>query len=144
VGDNVASAPTATEDAEPGDWRGNDRVASALREQRDLYKFVHDQSVRMMNQGYTPADIAGALMLPSLAKEWSARGYYGTLSHSSKAVYQKYIGWYDGNPKREASAHAYRLLPITETLRDEPLLRDPPFAPESPKYERPRASVRDG
>ena len=78
---------------------GNEHVTRALRQQRDLYKFVHDQSVRMMNQGYTPADIAEALTLPpSLAKEWSARGYYGTLQHNSKAVYQKYIGWYDGNP----------------------------------------------
>jgi alkyl sulfatase BDS1-like metallo-beta-lactamase superfamily hydrolase len=78
---------------------GNERVVRALRKQRDLYKFVHDQSVRMMNQGYTPADIAEALTLPpGLAKEWSARDYYGTLSHNAKAVYQKYIGWYDGNP----------------------------------------------
>jgi alkyl sulfatase BDS1-like metallo-beta-lactamase superfamily hydrolase len=78
---------------------GNERVTRALRQQRNLYKFVHDQSVRMMNQGYTPADIAEALTLPaSLAQVWSARGYYGTLSHNSKAVYQKYIGWYDGNP----------------------------------------------
>jgi len=78
---------------------GNEQVTRALRQQRDLYKFVHDQSVRMMNQGYTPADIADALTLPpSLAKEWSARGYYGTLQHNSKAVYQKYIGWFDGNP----------------------------------------------
>ena len=78
---------------------GNPRVTRALRKQRDLYKFVHDQSVRMMNQGYTPADIAEALTLPpGLATEWSARGYYGTLSHDAKAVYQKYIGWYDGNP----------------------------------------------
>jgi alkyl sulfatase BDS1-like metallo-beta-lactamase superfamily hydrolase len=78
---------------------GNERVTRALRQQRNLYKFVHDQSVRMMNQGYTPTEIAESLTLPpSLAKEWSARSYYGTLSHNSKAVYQKYLGWYDGNP----------------------------------------------
>jgi alkyl sulfatase BDS1-like metallo-beta-lactamase superfamily hydrolase len=78
---------------------GNARVTHALRTQRDLYAFVHDQSVRLMNHGYAPAEIAEALRLPpNLAREWSARGYYGTLSHDAKAVYQKYIGWYDGNP----------------------------------------------
>ncbi len=89
---------------------GNARVARALRKQRDLYKFVHDQSVRMMNHGYTPTEIAEALTLPpGLEHEWSARGYYGTLSHDAKAVYQKYIGWYDGNP---ANLNA---LPPTES-----------------------------
>jgi linear primary-alkylsulfatase len=78
---------------------GNTRVRHALRTQRDLYKFVHDQSVRLMNHGYAPSEIAEALQLPpNLAREWSARDYYGTLSHDAKAVYQKYIGWYDGNP----------------------------------------------
>ncbi len=78
---------------------GNTRVTHALRTQRDLYKFVHDQSVRLMNHGYAPSEIAEALQLPpNLAREWSARDYYGTLSHDAKAVYQKYIGWYDGNP----------------------------------------------
>ena len=78
---------------------GNDRVADRLRRQRDLYKYVHDQTVRMMNQGFAPSEIAEALTLPAgLEREWSARGYYGTLSHDAKAVYQKYLGWYDGNP----------------------------------------------
>lgn len=78
---------------------GNERVTRILRQQRNLYKFMHDQSVRMMNQGYTPAEIAEALTLPpTLTNVWSTRGYYGTLSHNAKAVYQRYIGWYDGNP----------------------------------------------
>ena len=78
---------------------GRDKVAAFLRKQRDLYKFVHDQSVRLMNQGYTPAEIAERLKLPaSLAGEWAARSYYGTLSHNSKGVYQYYLGWYDANP----------------------------------------------
>jgi len=78
---------------------GNDRVVKRLQVQRDLYKYVHDQTVRLMNQGYGPADIAEVLtMPPGLENEWSARGYYGTLSHDAKAVYQKYLGWYDGNP----------------------------------------------
>ena len=78
---------------------GRDRVATALANQRDLYKFLHDQSVRLMNHGYTPAEISEQLTLPpGLARDWAARGYYGTLSHNAKAVYQKYIGWYDGHP----------------------------------------------
>src|SRR5215471_18020168 len=78
---------------------GNDRVLQRLRNQRDLYKYVHDQTVRMMDQGFTPAEIAEALTQPpGLENDWSTRGYYGTLSHDAKAVYQKYLGWYDGNP----------------------------------------------
>lgn len=78
---------------------GNDRVVSFLKKQRDLYKFIHDQSVRLLNHGYTPAEIAERLKLPAtLANEWATRGYYGTLSHNAKAVYQFYLGWYDANP----------------------------------------------
>ena len=78
---------------------GHDNVVRHLEQQRDLYKYVHDQSVRMMNQGMAPTEIAEALRLPKgLEGVWAARGYYGTLSHDSKAVYQKYLGWYDGNP----------------------------------------------
>jgi alkyl sulfatase BDS1-like metallo-beta-lactamase superfamily hydrolase len=78
---------------------GNERVRAHLENQRDLYKYVHDQTIRMMNQGLGPTEIAEALtMPPGLENDWSARGYYGTISHDSKAVYQRYIGWYDGNP----------------------------------------------
>jgi alkyl sulfatase BDS1-like metallo-beta-lactamase superfamily hydrolase len=78
---------------------GNARVVAFLKKQRDLYKFIHDQSVRLLNQGLTSTEIAEQLKLPaSLANEWSARGYYGTLSHNAKAVYQFYLGWYDANP----------------------------------------------
>jgi alkyl sulfatase BDS1-like metallo-beta-lactamase superfamily hydrolase len=78
---------------------GNERVRARLASQRDLYKYVHDQTIRMMNQGLGPTEIAEALtMPPGLENDWSARGYYGTLSHNSKSVYQRYIGWYDGNP----------------------------------------------
>jgi len=78
---------------------GSANIDEMLRKQRDLYKFIHDQSVRLLNQGFTPREIAEQLKLPpSLANEWSARGYYGTLSHNAKAVYQKYMGWYDANP----------------------------------------------
>lgn len=78
---------------------GRERVARALANQRDLYRYIHDQSVRLMNHGYTPAEISEELVLPpGLANDWAARGYYGTLSHNAKAVYQKYLGWYDANP----------------------------------------------
>lgn len=79
--------------------RGQSRIVAFLKKQRDMYKFIHDQSVRLLNHGYTPAEIAETLQMPaSLSNEWSTRGYYGTLSHNSKAVYQKYLGWYDANP----------------------------------------------
>ncbi|MFZ4069161.1 MAG: alkyl/aryl-sulfatase [Caulobacterales bacterium] len=66
---------------------------------RDAYKFLHDQSVRLMNQGLTGAEIAERIALPSvLAKQWYNRGYYGTMKHNSRAVYQRYLGWYDANP----------------------------------------------
>ena len=78
---------------------GNARIVAFLKKQRDLYKFIHDQTVRLLNHGLTPTEIAEQLKLPaSLAGEWSARGYYGTLSHNAKAVYQFYLGWYDANP----------------------------------------------
>lgn len=78
---------------------GNGRIVAFLKKQRDLYKFIHDQTVRLMNHGLTSTEIAEQLKLPpSLANEWFSRGYYGTLSHNSKAVYQFYLGWYDGNP----------------------------------------------
>ena len=79
--------------------RGQARVVDLLKKHRDLYKYINDQSLRLLNQGYTAAEIAETLRLPaSLEKEWSARGYYGTLRHNTKAVYQKYLGWYDANP----------------------------------------------
>jgi linear primary-alkylsulfatase len=78
---------------------GTERIAGFLKRQRDMYKFIHDQSVRLLNKGFTPTQIAETLQMPaSLAADWSARGYYGTLSHNAKAVYQKYLGWYDANP----------------------------------------------
>ncbi|MFL9812709.1 MBL fold metallo-hydrolase [Stutzerimonas sp. VN223-3] len=78
---------------------GKEQGRHFLAVQRDLYKFIHDQSVRLMNHGYRPGDIAETLKLPaSLATEWAARDYYGTLRHNVRGVYQKYLGWYDANP----------------------------------------------
>ena len=77
----------------------NLRVLEFLAKQRDCYKYLHDQTVRLMNHGYKSAEIAERLTLPpSLARTWYLRGYYGTFSHNSKAVYQRYLGWYDANP----------------------------------------------
>ena len=64
-----------------------------------IYKFIHDQTLHYMNQGYTSTEVAAMLTLPEkLKKVWYTRPYYGTLAHNAKAVYQKYLGWYDANP----------------------------------------------
>lgn len=78
---------------------GKEEVRRYLTLQRDNYKYLHDQTVRLMNKGQTPAEIAEALVPPpALTNEWTNRGYYGTYSHNSKAIYQRYLGWYDANP----------------------------------------------
>src|SRR6202790_5584175 len=78
---------------------GADRIDRMIREQRDFYKFAHDQTVRLMNHGLTAAEVAETIKLPaSLEGAWHARGYYGHIRHNVKAIYQKYLGWYDANP----------------------------------------------
>ena len=78
-----------------------DRAVEFLDAQRDLYAYLHDQTVRMLNLGMTGAEIAEVMELPpALAGSWHARGYYGSVSHNVKAIYQRYLGWYDGNPAR--------------------------------------------
>lgn len=78
---------------------GNAVIRRHMSHHRDAYKFIHDQSVRRMNLGQTPDEIAEELQLPSaLRADWGARGYYGTVSHNAKAVYDRYMGWYDGVP----------------------------------------------
>ena len=77
----------------------NARIVTYLSRQRDLYKYIHDQSVNLMNKGYTGSEISEMIKLPpELEQFWPGRGYYGTLRHNSRAVYQRYMGWYDGNP----------------------------------------------
>ncbi len=74
-------------------------IVSALEKQRDMYKYLHDQSVNLINKGYLAEEISEMLTLPdSLGKVWANRGYYGTLEHNSRAIYQRYMGWYSGNP----------------------------------------------
>jgi alkyl sulfatase BDS1-like metallo-beta-lactamase superfamily hydrolase len=78
---------------------GNERVIAFLEGQRDMYKYIHYQTVRLLNAGLTPGEIAEKIELPSsLRKSFHNRGYYGTARHNSRAVYQNYLGWYDGNP----------------------------------------------
>jgi alkyl sulfatase BDS1-like metallo-beta-lactamase superfamily hydrolase len=78
---------------------GRERIDTMIRQQRDLYKFAHDQTIRLMNHGLTAAEIAEVIKLPaSLEGAWHGRGYYGHIRHNVKAVYQKYLGWYDANP----------------------------------------------
>ncbi len=92
---------------------GNARIRTALEDHRDLYKYIHDQTLRMMNQGMTPREIAETLtMPPGLEQDWSLRGYYGTLPQDAMAVYQRYAGWYDGNP-----ANLDRMPPAEEARK---------------------------
>ena len=78
---------------------GNENVLDFLKGQRDGYKYIHDQTLRLANLGYTPAEISEQLAFPpSLQQKWHLHGYYGTVSHNAKAVYQHYLGWFDGNP----------------------------------------------
>lgn len=78
---------------------GRKEVIEYLKQQRDLYKYIHDQTLRLANHGYTKEEIAEQLRLPkSLARNFSNRDYYGTVSHNAKAVYVKYLGYFDGNP----------------------------------------------
>lgn len=78
---------------------GVERIDTMIRQQRDLYKFAHDQTIRLMNHGLTATEIAETIKLPaSLEGAWHARGYYGHIRHNVKAIYQKYLGWYDANP----------------------------------------------
>jgi alkyl sulfatase BDS1-like metallo-beta-lactamase superfamily hydrolase len=78
---------------------GRERALAFLAGQRDTYRYIHDQTLRLANQGATPREIAEQLELPpQLAQSFANRGYYGTVRHDAKAVYQHYFGWYDGNP----------------------------------------------
>lgn len=78
---------------------GNKKVTDFLEKQRDMYKYIHDQTLHLANKGYHMAEIAERITMPSsLAKEWYNRGYYGSLNHNVKSVYNYYLGWFNGNP----------------------------------------------
>ncbi|KJY94137.1 hypothetical protein TW84_00350 [Vibrio neptunius] len=78
---------------------GQKDIVEYFKTQRDMYKYTHDQTVRLMNQGYIGSEISEMIEFPDeIGNTWSSRGYYGTLRHNSRAVYQRYMGWYNGNP----------------------------------------------
>jgi alkyl sulfatase BDS1-like metallo-beta-lactamase superfamily hydrolase len=78
---------------------GNDKINTHLKSQRDLYRFINDETLRLANQGYTMVEIAERIKLPkSLGTNWSNRGYYGSMNHNIKATYVLYLGWFIGNP----------------------------------------------
>ncbi len=80
---------------------GRDTIIEFLSIQRDLYAYLHDQTLRLMNKGHTGIEIAEDFaMPPALDAAWHTHGYYGSVSHNVKAIYQRYMGWYDGNPAR--------------------------------------------
>jgi alkyl sulfatase BDS1-like metallo-beta-lactamase superfamily hydrolase len=86
---------------------GQREIITFLIQQRDLYAYLHDQTLRLLNKGYTGMEIAEMIELPpALEHAWHARGYYGSVSHNVKAIYQHYMGWFDGNP-----AHLWELPP---------------------------------
>jgi alkyl sulfatase BDS1-like metallo-beta-lactamase superfamily hydrolase len=87
---------------------GRERFTAYLELQRDLYAYLHDQTLRLLNRGLTGIEIAEEIELPpALEQAWHARGYYGSVSHNVKAIYQRYLGWYDGNP-----AHLWQHVPV--------------------------------
>lgn len=78
---------------------GNKYCIEYMEKQRDLYQYINDQTLRLINKGYTIDDVGRMVKFPqSLSDEWYDSSFYGTVVHNSKAVYQKYIGWYNGNP----------------------------------------------
>jgi alkyl sulfatase BDS1-like metallo-beta-lactamase superfamily hydrolase len=80
---------------------GRKSIVEFLSLQRDLYAYLHDQTLRLLNRGYTGVEIAEMFQMPpTLERAWHTHGYYGSVSHNVKAVYQRYMGWFDGNPAR--------------------------------------------
>ncbi|MEN5073391.1 alkyl sulfatase dimerization domain-containing protein [Isoptericola cucumis] len=92
---------------------GRERAVEYLSLQRDLYAYLHDQTLRLLNKGLVGTEIAEEIQLPpALENAWHARGYYGSVSHNVKAIYQRYMGWYDGNP-----AHLWEHTPVERAKR---------------------------
>jgi len=92
---------------------GTARIVDFISLQRDLYAYLHDQTLRMLNRGLVGAEIAERMQLPpALEAAWHTHGYYGSVSHNVKAIYQRYMGWYDGNP-----AHLWQHPPVEAATR---------------------------
>jgi len=92
---------------------GNAEVIKLLKSQRDLYRYINDETLRLANHGYTRDEIAERFQMPdSLAHVWASRGYYGSVSHNVKATYVLYLGWFDGNP-----ATLHELTPVDSSRK---------------------------
>ncbi|TQF74912.1 MBL fold metallo-hydrolase [Rhodococcus spelaei] len=92
---------------------GTERLTEFLSVQRDLYGYLHDQTLRRINKGHTGIEIAEEFELPpAVAQAWHTHGYYGSISHNVKAIYQRYMGWFDGNP-----AHLWEHPPVESAKR---------------------------
>ncbi|WP_338695487.1 alkyl sulfatase dimerization domain-containing protein [Streptomyces sp. Q6] len=91
---------------------GAQEITELLAQQRDLYAYMHDQTLRMINLGMTGREIAEEITLPPGLQGWANRGYYGSLSHNVKGIYQRYMGWFDANP-----AHLWEHTPVEEAKR---------------------------
>ena len=92
---------------------GTGNLVKLMTDQRDMYAYLHDQTLRLMNQGYTGSEIAEMMeVAPALDAAWHTHGYYGSVSHNVKAIYQRYLGWYDGNP-----AHLWQHPPEAAATR---------------------------
>jgi alkyl sulfatase BDS1-like metallo-beta-lactamase superfamily hydrolase len=92
---------------------GQAQIVDYLEKQRDLYTYLHDQTLRLLNRGHTGPEIAELIELPpELEHEWHCREYYGSISHNTKAIYQRYMGWFDGNP-----AHLWEHPPVEQARR---------------------------
>ena len=105
---------------------GTERLTEFLSVQRDLYGYLHDQTLRALNKGATGIEIAESIELPpKVAQAWHTHGYYGSVSHNVKAIYQRYMGWFDGNPAKlwehppveSAKRHVEFMGGVDETLR---------------------------
>ncbi len=78
---------------------GNELCIDYLEKQRDVYQYINDQTLRLINKGHTIEEVGRIVKLPnSLSDEWYNSEFYGTVNHNAKAVYQRYLGWYNGNP----------------------------------------------
>ncbi len=105
---------------------GRDAIEEYLRTQRDTYRYLHDQTMRLANLGQTSLEIAEELELPeSLSTNFNNRGYYGSVSHNAKATYQKYLGFFDGNaanleplPPEDAAARYVEMMGGADTIVD--------------------------
>ena len=92
---------------------GNENIQEYMTNTAAVYKFINDQTLLYINQGYTEAEVANMIRLPeAMEKVWYTRQYYGTVSHNAKAVYAKYMGWYDANP-----VHLLELTPTEEAKK---------------------------